>query len=755
MPVVDPEGLVQAEDEKRTARDRLFRMMRALREPAAVVLGVITVFWRIALTNQYTFLASPDLVNMIVPRLQPVIYAIRHWSIMLWNPYELFGQPMIGMVQPGVTSPFTFLLAAAPLDHGQVQFFYINLWLVAIHCLAGLFAWRFFRELGCSAGPAIFGGILFTTMGYYGNTEWPNNLQPAIMTPLVFLFLLRSLRGRAPLKNAAWAGSMLGISWLCGHHDPPLMLSLAVAGIGIAAAIPRANRRQAALRMLVLFAAEGLVAAVQILPALEYGKLSTRWTESVTTTWGSTVPFQDHVDLGLTPPDLIHVLIPGGRGTYSEPFVGIVALTLAAIAVWAGFRRKEVRLFAVLSVAALLYTLAGSDVLYGLFYALVPTVEKAREPIVALFLFHFAVAALAAMGAEMVISDRDRLGDSRIARMLVWLGGAILVFYFVLSSFRPLGDDRPIMVGFVALLLAAALQAWRLNFVRREWAMLPVCLLMMIEQGTEVGWGWARVTDANRMAMVNILTDTRDLADWLHRQPNPKRIGKNDQEVTFNFGDWYRFDSAYAYGASMLTATQQLGGWWNERIGRMYGLNYTLSRKSPRSGLQDVFTGKSGIKIWYDPGAFPRAWTVHQTVTAKDEASAVDMLNNGTFDLRTTVLTVGSKPDLSPCTGADKVTYIDDRTQSLQVNVEMACTGLLVVSDNWYPGWKAEVDGKSVDILKVNTVIRGVIVPAGKHVVTMEYRPFSVYFGFFCTLMGLAGAVVLQRRREKDGSDLL
>ncbi len=102
-------------------------------------------------------------------------------------------------------------------------------------------------------------------MGYYGNTSWPNNLQPAIMAPLVFLFLLRSLRGRAPLKNAAWAGVMLGISWLCGHHDPPLMMTLAVAGIGCAAAATRRNRREAALRVLVLFGVMGLVGAVQIL----------------------------------------------------------------------------------------------------------------------------------------------------------------------------------------------------------------------------------------------------------------------------------------------------------------------------------------------------------------------------------------------------------------------------------------------------------------------------------------------------------
>ena len=96
------------------------------------------------------------------------------------------------------------------------------------------------------------------------------------MAPLVFLFLLRSLRGQAPLKNAAWGGVMLGISWLCGHHDPPLIMTLFVIGIGIAAAVRNRNWKPAAIRMAVFLGVMTLVSALQILPAIEYGKLSTR-----------------------------------------------------------------------------------------------------------------------------------------------------------------------------------------------------------------------------------------------------------------------------------------------------------------------------------------------------------------------------------------------------------------------------------------------------------------------------------------------
>jgi len=65
------------------------------------------------------------------------------------------------------------------------------------------------------------------------------------------------------------------------------------------------------------------------------------------------------------------------------------------------------------------------------------------------------------------------------------------------------------------------------------------------------------------------------------------------------------------------------------------------------------------------------------------------------------------------------------------------------------------VDDQAAEICKVNTVIRGVVVNAGKHTVAMRYRPLSVYFGFALTLLGLTAAIVLHRRRETDGADTL
>lgn len=744
---------------------RIRTRLRAARPPLLAVCGVIAVFWKLALTKQYTFLASLDLANMVVPRLQAAVYAIRHWTVLLWTPYEWFGQPTVGQVEPSAASPFTFLMALAPLHNGQIQLFYVHLWFVLIHCVAALFAYWLFRELGCSAGPAVIASILFATMGFYGNTDWPHHLAPAIFTPLVFLFLLRSLRGRTPLKSAAWAGCMLGISWLCGHHEPPLILCLTVAGFAVLPLASRQHRRPALLRFGILFAVMILVASVQLLPAIEYGKLSKRWTHTGALTWKDRVFYSEHEMFSMRPDELLHVVIPGGNAMFSDPFVGTVGLSLAALAVLGGFRRRDVRIFILVALGGLFYAMARFFVPYGLLYVFVPLVEKTREPIAALFLFQFAIAALAAIGAEMLFFQPDPARNRRVTKALTWFGTLTFGLYLLMTYLKPGiasavldADQRPAMIGLIALLLAALYHAWSKGLLRREWAMPLLALLLIVEQGNEVGAGWAHVRDPHdkdRMAQLNALADTQDLANYLRTKPDPKRIELNDKEIAFNFGDWYRMETNHSYGASMLAATSELGGWWSDRIGRMYGLNYVLSREPTRPGLQELMTGKSGIKVWSNPEAYPRAWTVHQIVVAPNAWNGADMMNNWTFDLRTTALTVAAKPQLDTCAAADSVRRIVDQPSLVHVDVEMACKGLLVVSDNWYPGWSADVDGASAPIWKVNSVIRGIVVAAGRHSITMHYRPFSVYFGLLLTLLGLAAAIVLHRRHEPDAADLL
>jgi uncharacterized membrane protein YfhO len=79
--------------------------------------------------------------------------------------------------------------------------------------------------------------------------------------------------------------------------------------------------------------------------------------------------------------------------------------------------------------------------------------------------------------------------------------------------------------------------------------------------------------------------------------------------------------------------------------------------------------------------------------------------------------------------------------------------GLLVLSDNYYPGWKAKVDGEPADVERVDYLFRGVRVPAGASTVEFRYEPLSWRIGWIVSLVSLVGllaAIVLGMRRRRS-----
>ena len=102
---------------------------------------------------------------------------------------------------------------------------------------------------------------------------------------------------------------------------------------------------------------------------------------------------------------------------------------------------------------------------------------------------------------------------------------------------------------------------------------------------------------------------------------------------------------------------------------------------------------------------------------------------------------VGPPPPVQTCAAPDTVQLIEHAPDRLAIRADMACDGMVVLSDTFYPGWRARVDHRPAEIHEVNGAMRGVAVPRGTHTVTMRYRPVSVYLGAALTLLGILGAL--------------
>jgi uncharacterized membrane protein YfhO len=86
------------------------------------------------------------------------------------------------------------------------------------------------------------------------------------------------------------------------------------------------------------------------------------------------------------------------------------------------------------------------------------------------------------------------------------------------------------------------------------------------------------------------------------------------------------------------------------------------------------------------------------------------------------------------------------------VEVDVLSEGLLVVNDAFWPGWVARIDGREAPIFPANVIARGVIVPAGRHIVTMAYEPPELRVGLMLSLAGIAvsaGIALFEERRRR------
>ena len=95
-----------------------------------------------------------------------------------------------------------------------------------------------------------------------------------------------------------------------------------------------------------------------------------------------------------------------------------------------------------------------------------------------------------------------------------------------------------------------------------------------------------------------------------------------------------------------------------------------------------------------------------------------------------------------------EVSMVEDRPDRVAISARFQGTGFVVLADQFYPGWEAYIDGKQTKIYKTNAVQRGVVVPAGEHVVVFKYVPRRIYASMGVSGIILAGMLfVLFRRR--------
>jgi membrane protein YfhO len=157
------------------------------------------------------------------------------------------------------------------------------------------------------------------------------------------------------------------------------------------------------------------------------------------------------------------------------------------------------------------------------------------------------------------------------------------------------------------------------------------------------------------------------------------------------------------------------------------------------------------VAIWENMDVLPRAFVVHDA-KEKSGDQILEYLRKPDFRPdQVVLLSDGSSTDMASAPGSnDQVQMTQYDSQRVSVTVETDHAGYLVLADTFYPGWNAYVDGQATPIERADMIFRAIPIQAGRHLVTFEYSPMSLWIGVAISavsLIVLLGIALVPRAR--------
>lgn len=703
----------------------------------------------------------------------------------LWNPFVYGGQPYLAILPGPVFYPTSLLYLLLPL-------FRAIGWTFVLHtALGGIFAWMAARSLRLRPSAAAVAGLSFMFTAFVVSTVYGGHdgrMFAMVLIPLAFALLERGLSGGRPGWFIGF-GLVVALQIFTPHIQIMYFSSLALSAYA-ACRIGEAWRRDGARRGLRLaglwalgFAIAALVGAAQLIPTNRIVEVAVRGAAgesgySFASSWA--LPLQELTAFVL--PDLI-----GSLETYwgSNPFkihseyLGVVPVALALVGCTAARHDGRARYLLGVAVLCVLFALGAATPLHRLAYATVPFIKEFRAPSMMLAPAALCLALLAGFGWQRVLESRS--GESEIAWVWIWTAAGPMLFLALAAAVSPEGLLRWVLTSWYASDGARGPSATTVASLRAN----GIWLLAGVGVTLAVAWAVAsrRLSPLALVPLLALLVadlwrvDSRYLAtmrpeDYFGPDPviehlqSDLRPGERVFPLPERSG--YRPNELMFYRVPAVTGSQKFRLEWYERL--VGGLSYanlgslavwdllnagyvTTSQPLDSSVFVAEAEGPRGT-AWRRIAGHGHAWFPGRVEATMDTAAALRTI----LSQRDVTQLAVVEGDWAPPAGEGTAELVSQVPNELTLRVVASREGLLFVSEVFYPSWRGYVDEREVDVLRVNTAFRGVVVPAGEHLVRFSYSPGEFRAGFLISgtslavsLLALGGLATAGWRRRRRG----
>ncbi|MBT8406071.1 MAG: YfhO family protein, partial [Deltaproteobacteria bacterium] len=757
----------------------------------------------------HLLLVGRDLTSFFYPFRYIWIETARQGHFPFWNPYIKCGVPLFATIQTGVLYPFSLIYLFLPLDLA------FN-WTIILHFfLAALFTYALMRELGATFQGSLTAALALLFSGYLISVHnMLNTLLSVSWYPLVILCgcrLVQSGKIRWALASAITLACMFlgggaevvlfavaSLLLLCIY---PELLPLRIAGNS-----PNLKRRLGLLGLtLIVFLG---LSMVQLLPFLELYPQSHRY---------GGVDLQEATIWSLAPRDLIYFLLPGYFGKRASPdlywemqnylktiYLGPVIFLLGGVY----FIRQGKRSLPLLAALGLVLLLALGKYtpLYPFLYKHLPLFSNLRYPVKFLFLLVFYLCVVSGLGLDLVakrFSEKHKVTPwhtgLQVGLIIALTGLLLLAVFFpgpVLDqvqkwSGNTLDTDYLLMAlhSFKRLLFIMIVSLILVFFGLRHKLVRfgSPLLLMLLALDLFIGnRGFVQKLDGVSFhattPMIRTLKADADLFRF-HVMPEKRDLsvitGKNYRESHLRRKD------ALGYDLMMEHHLFDIDG-YNVPLQPRYEKIIGLIRGQPLTSIRDLLdmlnvkyvlsgypTDIPGYTLVRDQGRtsklyensnwLPRVFLVKNFQVLEGDQEFARAFIGSDFNPRETVLlesqpfrflTLKKQPAIPAISPAVRIVKYQKNKIVLAVDTPEAA--FLFMSEAYYPGWKAYVDGKDEVILRANYAFRAIPVGPGSHRIEVVCKPWSFKVGSMVslfTILLLLGCWVISARLKGRGEE--